>query len=73
MADSGQWSASQPKSPPDLLCGMPAFTAAVGLHPRRPRHKIPDRTANSIDIQGADVDPDGYAEAAGNLKAQGKT
>uniref|UniRef100_A0A0E0IBW7 Uncharacterized protein n=1 Tax=Oryza nivara TaxID=4536 RepID=A0A0E0IBW7_ORYNI len=30
-------------------------------------------TANSSGIQGADVDPDGYAEAAGNLKAQGKT
>uniref|UniRef100_A0A0D9YCA5 Uncharacterized protein n=1 Tax=Oryza glumipatula TaxID=40148 RepID=A0A0D9YCA5_9ORYZ len=31
------------------------------------------RTASSISIQGADVDPDGYTEAAGNLKAQGKT
>uniref|UniRef100_I1QHH2 Uncharacterized protein n=1 Tax=Oryza glaberrima TaxID=4538 RepID=I1QHH2_ORYGL len=29
------------------------------------------RTTSSIGIQGADVDPDGYAEAAGNLKAQG--
>ncbi|BAS88056.1 Os04g0197350, partial [Oryza sativa Japonica Group] len=32
-----------------------------------------DRTASSIGILGTDVDPDGYAEAAGNLKAQGKT
>ncbi|EAY74719.1 hypothetical protein OsI_02610 [Oryza sativa Indica Group] len=32
-----------------------------------------DRTASFISIQGADVDPDGYAKAAGNLKAQGKT
>uniref|UniRef100_A0A0D9Z9S4 Uncharacterized protein n=1 Tax=Oryza glumipatula TaxID=40148 RepID=A0A0D9Z9S4_9ORYZ len=32
-----------------------------------------NRTASFISIQGADVDPDGYAEAAGNLKAQGKT
>uniref|UniRef100_A0A0D9Y8Y7 Uncharacterized protein n=1 Tax=Oryza glumipatula TaxID=40148 RepID=A0A0D9Y8Y7_9ORYZ len=31
------------------------------------------RTASSIGIQGADVDPNGYAEATGNLKAQGKT
>jgi hypothetical protein len=31
-----------------------------------------DRTTSSIGIQGADVDPDGYAEAAGNLKAQVK-
>uniref|UniRef100_A0A0E0J1V8 Uncharacterized protein n=1 Tax=Oryza nivara TaxID=4536 RepID=A0A0E0J1V8_ORYNI len=31
------------------------------------------RTASSIGIQGADVDPNGYAEAMGNLKAQGKT
>uniref|UniRef100_A0A0D3GWR4 Uncharacterized protein n=1 Tax=Oryza barthii TaxID=65489 RepID=A0A0D3GWR4_9ORYZ len=29
-----------------------------------------DHTTSSIGIQGADVDPDGYAEAAGNLKAQ---
>uniref|UniRef100_A0A0D9YRL4 Uncharacterized protein n=1 Tax=Oryza glumipatula TaxID=40148 RepID=A0A0D9YRL4_9ORYZ len=32
-----------------------------------------NRTASFISIQGADVDPDGYAKAAGNLKAQGKT
>uniref|UniRef100_A0A0E0MWN2 Uncharacterized protein n=1 Tax=Oryza rufipogon TaxID=4529 RepID=A0A0E0MWN2_ORYRU len=32
-----------------------------------------DRTASSIGIQGADVDPNGYAETMGNLKAQGKT
>uniref|UniRef100_A0A0E0QIG6 Uncharacterized protein n=1 Tax=Oryza rufipogon TaxID=4529 RepID=A0A0E0QIG6_ORYRU len=31
------------------------------------------RTTSFISIQGADVDPDGYAKAAGNLKAQGKT
>ena len=29
-----------------------------------------NRTASSIGIQGADVDPNGYAEAMGNLKAQ---
>uniref|UniRef100_A0A0E0NXF4 Uncharacterized protein n=1 Tax=Oryza rufipogon TaxID=4529 RepID=A0A0E0NXF4_ORYRU len=32
-----------------------------------------NRIASFISIQGANVDPDGYAEAAGNLKAQGKT
>jgi predicted cation transporter len=32
-----------------------------------------DRTASSMGIQGTDVDPDGYAEATGNLKVQGKT
>uniref|UniRef100_A0A0E0EWB1 Uncharacterized protein n=1 Tax=Oryza meridionalis TaxID=40149 RepID=A0A0E0EWB1_9ORYZ len=37
------------------------------------RVTLSHRTASSISIQGADVDPDGYAEAAGNLKAQGKT
>uniref|UniRef100_A0A0D3EVP1 Uncharacterized protein n=1 Tax=Oryza barthii TaxID=65489 RepID=A0A0D3EVP1_9ORYZ len=34
---------------------------------------LPLTAVGSIGIQGADVDPDGYAEATGNIKAQGKT
>ncbi|BAH94761.1 Os10g0159033 [Oryza sativa Japonica Group] len=37
------------------------------------KERLTDRTASSIGIQGADVDPDGYAKAAENLKAQEKT
>uniref|UniRef100_A0A0E0IBD9 Uncharacterized protein n=1 Tax=Oryza nivara TaxID=4536 RepID=A0A0E0IBD9_ORYNI len=37
------------------------------------KHAAHNRTTSFISIQGANVDPDGYAKAAGNLKAQGKT
>uniref|UniRef100_A0A0E0NX74 Uncharacterized protein n=1 Tax=Oryza rufipogon TaxID=4529 RepID=A0A0E0NX74_ORYRU len=40
---------------------------------RKKKRHMTNRTTSFISIQGADVDPDGYAEAAGNLKAQGKT
>uniref|UniRef100_A0A0D9YGQ1 Uncharacterized protein n=1 Tax=Oryza glumipatula TaxID=40148 RepID=A0A0D9YGQ1_9ORYZ len=68
------------------LCDSSRSAATHGcrvtlFHPAN-LHKLPNslaivllnyRTGSSIGIQGADVDPDGYAEATGNIKAQGKT
>uniref|UniRef100_A0A0D3HU24 Uncharacterized protein n=1 Tax=Oryza barthii TaxID=65489 RepID=A0A0D3HU24_9ORYZ len=77
-----------PPSPGARCSGTPSPTGVPTSRPPESRHlahpplyflsaarqkKRRDRTASSIGIQGADVDPDGYAEAAGNLKAQGKT
>uniref|UniRef100_A0A0E0E009 Uncharacterized protein n=1 Tax=Oryza meridionalis TaxID=40149 RepID=A0A0E0E009_9ORYZ len=78
-----------PLSPGARCSGTPSPTGVPTSRPPESRHlarpplsflsaarqkkRRRDRTASSISIQGADVDPDGYAEAAGNLKAQGKT
>uniref|UniRef100_A0A0E0JA63 Uncharacterized protein n=1 Tax=Oryza nivara TaxID=4536 RepID=A0A0E0JA63_ORYNI len=74
-----------PPSPGARCSGTPSPTGVPTSRPPESRHlarpplgcqtEEKKRPYSKFDyrIQGADVDPDGYAEAAGNLEAQGKT